>query len=81
VAFRQALHAKLAERIASDARSESNATTKERNIVRKDCRRTAEGKRKIAGQVLSLGFKHWRKAIKDQITIQFAHDADVKTLQ
>ena len=49
--------------------------------MRKDCRRTAEGKRKIAGQVLSLGFKHWRKAIKDQITIQFAHDADVKTLQ
>src|SRR5438046_8942696 len=55
VAFRQALHAKLAERIASDARSESNATTKERNIVRKDCRNTADGKRKIAGHEPSLG--------------------------
>src|SRR5438552_18012771 len=38
-ALRQALHAKLAERIASNARSKTNAAAEERNIVGKNCRR------------------------------------------
>ena len=38
-ALRQALHTKLAERIASNARSKTNAAAEERNIVGKNCRR------------------------------------------
>src|SRR5437016_10998905 len=78
--LRQTLHTKLAERIASNARSETNAAAKERNIVGKNCGRAAESQCKIGRQVLPLGLKLRRKTIQNQIAIQFAQNADVKTL-
>src|SRR5436853_5830478 len=79
-ALEQTLHTKLAERIASNARSKTNAAAEERNIVGKNCRRAAESQRKVIGQVFSLWFKYRRKTVQNQITIQFTQNADVKTL-
>src|SRR5882724_6364565 len=79
-ALRQALHAKLTQRIAPNARRETDAAAKERNIVGKNCRRAAESQRKAFGQVLPLGLKLRRKTVQNQIGIQFTQDADVKTL-
>src|SRR6266851_8928280 len=78
--FHETFHAEFAERVASDARSETNTAAQERNIVGKDCRGAAEGHRKIVGQVFSLGFKYCRKTIQNQIAVQFTQNADVKTL-
>src|SRR5712691_2301488 len=78
--FHETVHAEFAERVASDARSETNTAAQERNIVGKDCRGAAEGHRKIVGQVFSLGFKYCRKTIQNQIAVQFTQNADVKTL-
>src|SRR6202040_1144650 len=79
-AFRQSFHAKFAEWIVSDARSETNAAAQERNIVGKDCGRAAESHRKTASQMLSLRLQYWRKTIKDQIAVKLAENAYVKTL-
>src|SRR5712664_1233385 len=78
--FRQTLHAKFPEWITSNARSETNAAAQERDIVGKDCRRAAEGHRKIVGQMFSLGFKYWRKTVQNQIAIKFTQNIYVKTL-
>src|ERR1700687_2588469 len=48
-AFHETVHTEFAKRVASDARSETNAAAQERNIVGTDCRRAAEGHRKLAG--------------------------------
>ena len=79
-ALRQALHAKLTQRIPSNARRETNAAAEERNIVGTNCRRAAEGQRKAFGQVLSLWLKLRRKTVQNQIGIQLTQDADVETL-
>src|SRR6267143_1315556 len=79
-AFRQTLHTKLAERVTSDARSETDTAAQERNIVGKDCRRAAEGHRKIVGQMFSLGLQHRRKTVQNQIAIKFTQNIYVKTL-
>src|SRR6266436_9756307 len=79
-AFQQTVHAKFAEWIASNTRSKPHAAAQERNIVGKDCRRTAQGHRKIRGQMFSLGFKNGRKAVQNEIGIQFSENAYVKTL-
>src|SRR6266436_455611 len=79
-AFQQTVHAKFAEWIASNTRSKPHAAAQERNIVGKDCRRTAQGHRKIRGQMFSLGFKNGRKAVQNQIGIKFPKNAYVKTL-
>src|SRR6267143_4757548 len=76
----ETVHAELAERVVSDARSETDTAAQERNIVGKDCRRAAEGHRKIVGQMFSLGLQHRRKTVQNQIAIQFTHNAYVKTL-
>src|SRR5437879_5219104 len=78
--FHETVHTEFAERVTSDARSETNTAAQERNIVGKDCRGAAEGHRKIVGQVFSLGFKYWRKTIQNQIAVQFTQNAYVKTL-
>src|SRR6266404_1605904 len=74
----QTLHTKLAEWVASDARRKTDVATQQGNIVSKDCRRTAQGHRKIAGQVFSLGLQHRGKAVQNQIAIEFAQNTYVK---
>src|ERR1700674_814527 len=48
-AFHETVHTEFAKRVASDARSETNAAAQERNIVGKNCRGAAEGHGKIVG--------------------------------
>src|SRR6266403_1360443 len=78
-AFQQTVHAEFAERITSDARSETDTTAQERDIVGKNRRRAAKSHREIVGQVFPLGFRRRRKAVENQVAIEFTQNTNVKT--
>lgn len=78
--FHETVHTEFAKRVAPDTRSEAYTAAQEREIVGKDCRRAAQSHGEIFGQMFALWFEHGRKTVQNQIAIEFAYDAYVKTL-
>ena len=78
--FHETVHTEFAKGVTSDTGSETYTAAQEREIVGQDCRRAAESHGEICGQMFALGFEHRRKAVQNQIAIEFAYNAYVKTL-
>ena len=75
----QALHRDLAKAIVANTRGESDLAPKRCEIMRHNCRGTAEGEHHVRRQQLTLGGQFLWQPVKDQIQIQFACDGHVKT--
>src|SRR2546423_14962841 len=74
-ALLEALDAKFAERVGSDARGKTHAAAEKGDIVREDGRGAAEGHGKVIGNVFPLRLEHGGKAVEDQVGVEFAKNA------
>src|SRR5690242_12492777 len=80
-ALAKTLEADLAERVAANAGGEADTIAEKGQVVRENGGRAAQGDAEFLGQVLALKLQLLRQAVKDDVQIELADNADVKSGQ